>query len=155
MQSTGALTIELGTGRRWKLILIGRQKPERVAELVRQCCPNLVVTGKTARIEAEKRRLPSDSKNDRLITGAMISGIAAFTCILAIIVDEPERFTTICFLLASLFFAVVTYLLIRRWRKNEVLKKLNDAIAKSPVLSFLIANQHEADVERDQPPESN
>lgn len=154
-QSTGTLTIELSTGRRLKLILIGRQEPDCVAELVRLCCPNLVVTGSPARIEVEKRRLPSDAKNDRLITLAMISGIAAITCIFAIIVEEPERFTTICFLLASLFFAVITYLLVRRWRKNEALKKLNDAIAKSSVLSFLIANQHEADVERDQPPGSN
>jgi hypothetical protein len=155
MQSTGALTIELATGRRRKLILIGRQEPERVAELVRQCYPSLIVTGTPARIDVARRRLPSDAKNDRLITLAMISGIAVVTCIFAIIVEEPERFTTICFLLASLFFSVITYLLIRRWRKNEALKHLNDAIARSPVMSFLIARQREADVDHDQPSESN
>lgn len=152
-QSSGTLTIELSTGKRWKLILIGRQEPDRVADLMRQCYPNLVVTGKPARIDVERRRLPSDAKNDRLISVAMLFGMAAIGCIFAIIVEEPERFTTTCFLVASIIFSVITYLLILLWRKNEALKQSNDVAARAGALS--VANQDEADSERFQSLDNN
>ena len=152
-QSVGTLTIELVTGKRWKLFITGKQKVDDVAESVRRCWPNLVVTGDPTPIVVSRRRLPSDAKNDRLITGAMISGIAVITCVYAAIKEQPDRFKTGCLLTIAVVFSVVTWLLIRRWRKNEALKHLTDAIAKC--YASANANQHEADDERDQPSESH
>ena len=152
-QGVGSLTIELGTGKRWELVLIGRQNIARVEDTIRECYPSLKVTGNPTTIQIAKRRIPSDAKNDRLITFATFTGIAAIGCILAIVVEEPERFTTGCLLLAAVVCSVLTLLLIKRWRKNEAIKKLNDAIVRNQALSVTI--HEEAESERLQPSDNS